>query len=82
MAKMASSTSYSDLSNVLKMIAKEFKQFSVFDLTKSNMILVISVVLMNIGSSLSRMFFMLGIQSIDVSNVPSSLKLSSIAHDR
>ena len=43
MAEMASSTSYSDLSNVLKMIAKEFKQFSVFDLTKSNMILVISV---------------------------------------
>jgi len=81
-AEIASSTSYSNSSNVLKMIAEEFRQFCVSDLIKSNEFPSISVVLMKLGRSLSRTFFMPEIQSIGVSSVPSSLKLSSVARGK
>jgi hypothetical protein len=82
MAEIASSTSNSSSSNVWKMIAEEFKQFRASDPRKSNKVSLVSVVLMKLGRSLSRMFFMSGIQLIGVSRVPSSLKLWSVTHGR
>jgi hypothetical protein len=82
MAAIAFSTSHSNSSNVLKMIAEEFKQFRASDPKKSNKVSLISVVLMKLGMSLSRMFFMPEIQSIGVSSVPSSLKLSSVTRGK
>ena len=78
MAEIASNTSFSNSSNVLKMIVEEFKQFRASDPIKSNIVSLVSVVLMKLGKSLSLMFFMPEIQSIGVSSVPSSLKLSSV----
>ncbi|GLT71049.1 hypothetical protein SLA2020_430920 [Shorea laevis] len=78
MAEIACSTSFSNSSNVLNMIAEEFKQFCASNPRKSNMVSLTSVVLIKLGRSLSWMSFMPGIQLIGVSSVPSSLKLSSI----
>jgi hypothetical protein len=43
MAEIASNTSYSNSSNVLKMIAEEFKQFRASDPIKSNIVNFISI---------------------------------------
>jgi len=48
MAEIASSTSYSNSSNVLKMIAEEFKQFRAYDPCILNMVSLILVVLMTL----------------------------------
>ena len=77
MAEISSNTSCSNSSNVLKMIAEDFKQFYASDPKKSNIMSLTSVTLMKLGMSLSLIFFMPGIQSIGWSSVPSCLKLSS-----
>ena len=82
MAAIASRTSCSNSSNVLKMIAGEFKQFRASDPIKSNIVSVMSVVLMKLGRSISLIFFNPGIQLIGVSRVPSYLKVSSVTHER
>ena len=80
--EIASRTSCSNSSNVLMMIVEEFKQFCDSDPRKSNIISLVSVILMKLGKSFRRMFFIPGIQLIGVSSVPSSLKFSSVTHGR
>jgi hypothetical protein len=82
MTEISSSTSFSNSLITLKMIAEEFKRFCAYDPRKSNMISLISVVLTKLWMPLIRMFFMPGIQSIGVSSVPSSLKLSSVTRGK
>ena len=77
LAAIASSTSCSSSSNVFKMIAEDFKQFCASSLMKFNIMSLRSLVLINVGKSLSLMLLIPGTPGTGVSIVPSLMKFSS-----